>query len=266
MLRVLSLGAGVQSSTLALMFATGEFDYAPDVAIFADTQAEPQHVYDWLDTLEVLIGGAFPIVRVTAGNLATDLTNATSTGKRVATPPVYTRKPDGSSGPLMRQCTVDYKVDPIIRAIREIVGAETRRTVRVPVEQLFGISLDEVQRMRDSRWSWITNRYPLIDRGMSRFDCLTWMERHGYPKPPKSACWFCPYKSDASWRQLRDECPDEWAKAIAFDRAIRTGLPGVRNEAYLHRSLKPLDEANISSAEENGQMNFLNDCEGMCGV
>ena len=39
--RILSLGAGVQSSTLALMAATGETEHRPDAAIFADTQAEP---------------------------------------------------------------------------------------------------------------------------------------------------------------------------------------------------------------------------------
>ena len=34
---VLSLGAGVQSSTLALMAAKGEVTPMPDVAVFADT-------------------------------------------------------------------------------------------------------------------------------------------------------------------------------------------------------------------------------------
>lgn len=47
----LSLGAGVQSSTMALMAAKGEITPMPDAAIFADTSAEPQAVYDWLDWL-----------------------------------------------------------------------------------------------------------------------------------------------------------------------------------------------------------------------
>ena len=52
MINVLSLGAGVQSSTMALMAAKGEITPMPDCAIFADTQAEPQSVYDYLDWLE----------------------------------------------------------------------------------------------------------------------------------------------------------------------------------------------------------------------
>jgi hypothetical protein len=40
-LRVLSLGAGVQSTTLALLAAHGEVGPMPDCAIFADTRWEP---------------------------------------------------------------------------------------------------------------------------------------------------------------------------------------------------------------------------------
>jgi hypothetical protein len=41
-LRVISLGAGVQSTTMALMATHGEITLMPDCAIFADTHAEPK--------------------------------------------------------------------------------------------------------------------------------------------------------------------------------------------------------------------------------
>ena len=44
--RVLSLGAGVQSSTLAFLYQNGVLKPAPHFAIFADTQTEPKAVYD----------------------------------------------------------------------------------------------------------------------------------------------------------------------------------------------------------------------------
>ena len=56
-LRVLSLGAGVQSTTLALMAAHGEIGPMPDCAIFADTGWEPKAVYEhlaWLRSPNVL--------------------------------------------------------------------------------------------------------------------------------------------------------------------------------------------------------------------
>ena len=67
MKHVLSLGAGVQSSVLALMAAQEEITPMPDFAVFADTQAEPPHVYEWLKWLETKL--PFPVHYVTKGNL-----------------------------------------------------------------------------------------------------------------------------------------------------------------------------------------------------
>ena len=70
-MRILSLGAGVQSSTLLLMAVHGELEL--DRAIFADTQWEPAAVYSWLETLVPLAERAgIPVVIVTAGNLRDD--------------------------------------------------------------------------------------------------------------------------------------------------------------------------------------------------
>src|SRR5690606_33579649 len=154
-LRVISLGAGVQSTTLILMAARGEFDVMPDCAIFADTQWEPKAVYEHLDWLE--------------------------------------------------------------REVGHII--------------------------------------------------MLWLQRNGYPVPMKSACIGCPFHDDRYWRDMRDNRPEEWADAVDFDRQIRTGLRGVLHEAYLHRSLVPLDQVDLSTDRDYGQPNlFEMECEGMCGV
>lgn len=269
-LRVLSLGAGVQSTTMLLMAATGEFDKKPDIAIFSDTGWEPQHVYDYLEWLIEEVRGIIPVEIVTAGNIRED----SLSGKRSALPPFYTRGDDGSEGMLRRQCTREYKIEPINRRIREILGVQRRRIVNAHVEQWLGISLDEPQRMRDSHLKWITNRYPLVEKGMTRYDCLRWMEEKGYPRPPRSSCIGCPYHSNAYWRYMKEHFPADWADAVAYDKQIRNGLRGVRQEAYLHRSRVPLDEVDLRDMAERlddiGQLHLLNDfdaeCEGMCGV
>ncbi len=46
LIRILSLGAGVQSSTMALMADQGAFGKKPDAAIFADTGWEPEPVLE----------------------------------------------------------------------------------------------------------------------------------------------------------------------------------------------------------------------------
>ena len=120
--------------------------------------------------------------------------------------------------------------------------------------------------MKPARDAWQTNRWPLIEQHMHRRDCLKWLERHGYPQPPKSACIGCPFTNNARWRDLRDNSPAEWQDAIEVDAAIRHGFR-MKGEQFMHRSMVPLDQVDLSTAADHGQLDlFLNECEGMCGV
>ena len=266
MLTVISLGAGVQSTTMALMAARGDIGPMPDCAIFADTGAEPLAIYRHLDWLEKEL--PFPVHRVSAGNLRDQIVNAMA-GKELmnARPPFFTK----SGGMLRRQCTQDFKILPIVRKVRELVGLQKgQRSPRTPiVEQWIGISMDEAVRMKPSRLPFITHRWPLIEKEMHRRHCLTWCEERQYPKPAKSACTFCPYTGNARWRDMKANDPESFADAVAIDRAIRPGVPGRRNrqEWFVHRDCVPLGEVDLSTAEDRGQINMFNDeCEGMCGV
>lgn len=295
-LRVLSLGAGVQSTTLALMAAHGEIGPMPDCAIFADTGWEPKAVYEHLTWLQSPNFLPFPVHIVSAGDLRADLLTG-ARGERWASIPAFTRTvtPAGTElpvydedengdlvvvgsrivktdrvgvGMIRRQCTGDYKIVPIRRKVRELLGIAGRRSPASPVaEQWIGISLDEALRMKPSSESWQVNRWPLIEEGMTRQDCLRWLKRHDYPLPPKSACVGCPFHSDDHWRHMRDDDPEAWADAVAVDAAIRTGFRGIHGEVYLHRSAVPLDQADLSTAADHGQLDLWpNECEGMCGV
>jgi len=264
-LTVISLGAGVQSSTMALMAAHGEITPMPDYAIFADTQAEPDHIYEWLDWLETQL--PFPVLRVTRGSLIDDIMNPED---RSASPPFFTASPSGvGEGILMRQCTRDYKVAPIQRKLRELTGYKPRQ--RIPahtVEQWIGISQDEIQRMKDAPEKWCDNRWPLIEKRMTRLHCLEWMRDHGYNElPRKSACTFCPYHDNATWRDMKANDPKSWEQAVAVDKHIRDDFRGTTSKIYIHRSLVPLDEADLSDPAKNQiTFSFMDECDGMCGV
>jgi hypothetical protein len=295
-LRVLSLGAGVQSTTMALMAAHGEIGPMPDCAIFADTGWEPKAVYAHLAWL--MSGNAlpFPVHIVSGGDIRADLV-AGARGERWASIPAFTRyvTPAGTAVPVLgenedgeaiaigsyvlptdridvgmirRQCTSDYKIVPIRRKVRQLLGIAGRRSPKTPVaEQWIGISLDEAIRMKPSFEDWQINRWPLIEKRMTRQECLRWLERHGYPLPPKSACIGCPFHSDRYWRRMRDSDPEAWADAVDVDRAIRAGIRGIRGEVFLHRSAVPLDQADLSIAADHGQLDLWpNECDGLCGV
>jgi hypothetical protein len=268
MMSIISLGAGVQSSTMALMAAHGKITPMPDAAIFADTGAEPQKVYAWLNWLEQQL--PFPVYRVGPGDLRETIINAMrGAGRMDGRPPFYTL----SGGMIRRQCTVDFKIDPIRRKVRELLGLKRaqRGPAHIAAVQWIGISTDEAQRMKPSQHGYIEHRWPLIEAGMRRADCLSWMAEHGYPRPSKSACTFCPYHDDAMWADMKANDPESWADAVAVDEAIRAGMPGPKRPHgdgwYLHRSRIPLAEVDLRTAEDAGQIDmFGNECEGMCGV
>jgi hypothetical protein len=106
---------------------------------------------------------------------------------------------------------------------------------------------------------------------MKRRDCVAWMNAHAYPTPPRSACVFCPYHSDAEWRRLKRDEPEEFAKAVQFERDYQAGkLATVSTKGFkpfLHSSRVPLDQVDFSTDVERGQgLLWGNECEGMCGV
>ena len=126
LIRALSLGAGVQSTTLALMAAYGEIP-APDCAIFADTGWEPKAVYDHLDRLEARL--PFPVYRVSAGNIRDSiLARRNTTGGRFASVPWFTLSPSGKKGMGRRQCTSEFKLKPIRQKLRDLAGAVPRQS------------------------------------------------------------------------------------------------------------------------------------------
>lgn len=269
-LRYLSLGAGVQSSTLALMCAHGEIE-PPDVAIFSDTGWEPKSVYDWLDWLVERL--PFPVRRVSAGNLRKEVVSMSEGRANFLRIPAFTQDENGKTGILRRQCTREYKITPVTKEVRRLLGLEHGQ--RMPrgysATALIGISADEPERAKPAREKWLTKVYPLLDRRMQRGHCLKWMEDHGYPRPPRSACIGCPFHSDKEWRHLKRNEPEAFADAVVVDRLIRNATgAGVKQPAFLHRSLRPLDEIDFSNLEDAGQLDFWghwgNECEGMCGV
>ena len=129
---VLNLGAGVQSSALALMAAKGEIGPMPDFAVFADTQAEPTGVYKWLDWLETQL--PFPVIRVTKGSLTEEtlkvrVKEKSKYGNGITylrtNIPVYGLMPNGEvRNAVGRSCTADFKVAPILKEIRKKFAEE----------------------------------------------------------------------------------------------------------------------------------------------
>jgi hypothetical protein len=262
-LRVLSLGAGVQSTTVALMIEAGEIPMV-DCAIFADTMQEPSSVYTHLEWLKKQL--SFPVYTTSIGDLKKDIINAVSGNKFLSIPLFTVNKQTGKKGLLRRQCTREYKISPVNQKVRELLGLKKgeKRKNGTEVEMLMGISLDEPSRMRTNIIKYIKNVYPLIEKRMSRQDCLDWMNKNNFPKPPRSACTFCPFHSDTEWLDIKQN-KKEWDDVVELDYFIRNGTKQSSNEVFLHHSCKPIDQVDLS--KEPDQLNmFENECSGGCGL
>ncbi|MFE7116508.1 hypothetical protein ACFU99_13955 [Streptomyces sp. NPDC057654] len=243
-----------------------------DYAIFADTGWEPRAVYDHLDRLEREIAepAGIPVLRVTAGNIRKD---ALDPGHRFASMPLYILNKDGKQGMTRRQCTGEYKIKPIKKKVREILGYPHPQ--RIPkgvfVEQWVGISTDEFHRAKDADVRYMHNVHPLIDIDWSRDDCIRYLTSLGLADTPKSSCLGCPFHGNAQWRRIRDTSPAEWQDVVEFDAAIRKGNAranatgnALLGQAFLHRSRVPLDQApidHITAAEHAARHDALFDAD-----
>ncbi len=294
---ILSLGAGVQSSTIFLMSCYGEIERI-DSAIFADTGWETKAVYEWFKFLKSE-GDKYGIEihTVSVGNIKKDglISKVRQIdGQRCASMPYFVLGPEETGkidvlnnkkikvriisceggivtfrrlGMINRQCTGEYKIKPIQKLQRKLLGY--KRYQRIPpgsMETWKGISTDEMKRASMSNDRWIEFYYPLIELRMSRGDCLNWFVKKGLPKPPRSACIGCPYHSNTEWRDLKINHPEDWKEAVEFDKIIRES-GGLQGTVYLHADRIPLDEVDLTSIEDTGQMSIFGDeCAGVCGV
>lgn len=251
----ISLGLGVQSTTLCLMAARQDVGPMPDAAIFADTGSEPAAVYWTLEWLQTQVPFPIHVVRrpgLTLGQLTEAVADGSVSREGTPLPPLFYRDPATGRVIMMRKhCSGEFKREVVNRAIREMVGLKPgerlRPDQRGSVEVWIGMSKDELFRVASSRYPLIHHRHPLVEMDLTRQGCIRWLQERQFPVPTKSSCVFCPYRTNAQWRFMRDTAPDDFAEACRFDRAIRDGfMAELGAQVFLHRSCVPLDQADLS--------------------
>jgi hypothetical protein len=253
---IISLGGGKQSTYMLIQALRGEYGVKPDYAIFSDTGCEPRYVYDAMKWLSGYCKRHFDfdITVVGKGNLMQHTIDYVD-GKsiRVATLPYFLQ----GGGIMRRQCTLEYKIAPIRKWIKENI----KKLVRLWI----GISLDEMERMKASDVGYITNYYPLVESMTRLSSIVKWYKDNNMREPGKSACVICPFHSHTYWKALKDKHPEEFAKAVEFDERIRN-YPKLRKQAFIYRYSMPLKEVDFDSQQEFQFAELIEECEGICGL
>jgi hypothetical protein len=234
----------------------GEYEFKPDYAVFSDTGCEPQYVYGYLKWLTdyVKVRYGFEIKTVSHGNLMDDVTFYID-GKR----PRASQLPFhlGGGGLIMRQCTADYKINPLRKYLQEI---RNRKRIRLWI----GISLDEIERMSNSNVKYIEHYYPLIKNRISIDTIKNWYSQNNLPEPGKSACLICPFHSNNYWTLFKKQFPIEFQRACDFDDKIRN-YPKLKHSAYLSSQRIPLRDIDFTQ-KASLFPELIEECQGLCGL
>ena len=189
---VLSFGGGVNSVALMVVLLREGLPF--DEAVFADTGGEVPETYEYLETArQYLADHEIPLTVVSKRGRSL---YETAWERRVIPSAIW------------RWSTRDYKITPIQRHYRSLDAH---------INQYLAIAWDEIHRMKNSRVDYVTNLYPLIDRRLTRADCVDIIQEVGLPIPQRSSCFFCPFNSVDRWRWLHETHPDLFDKAVALE-------------------------------------------------
>lgn len=251
--QVWSCGGGTQSAAIAALIVNGTLP-APDVALIADTGREASETWRFYDDVLVpqLLKVGVDLIRIPhtfegKGYNTVDLLSGKD--KTTIVMPMFTNK-DGI-GMLPKYCSNEWKSRPVDRVLREM--GYKRGSIWI------GFSIDEMRRARklDTTKKW-NHVYPLADLKMTRADCIALVESMGWGTPPRSACWMCPYHTNDEWRHLKNNEPEDFAKAVALE----VELQKIDKNVYFHNNCEPLDTVDFGDVQTDL---FGKPCEsGMC--
>lgn len=262
--QVWSCGGGTQSCAIAALIVQGKLP-KPDFSVIADTGYETGATWEYMDKVLVpeLAKVGVELVRVLAskwayhGNAIIHAINPVKRKVAWATPLCgYSTQFGFSKMPNL--CSTQWKGEPIQRWL-----SNAHRVTKSKACYWIGFSRDEqrriLKRQQSDDFKKGLNRFPLLELGLTRRDCIQFVESMGWPTPPRSSCYMCPNHSDHEWRKLIAERPDEFQKAVEIEREIHKVDP----DAWLHRSCIPLDQVDFSQPEDL----FSRPCDsGQCFV
>lgn len=217
-MRFLSYGGGVNSA--AMLLSLVERGESIDGVVFADTGGERPETYAHLRHVEQWCGErGIAFLRATnAGRGQGDSLEENCLKRRELPSLAY-----GFKG-----CSVKWKRQPMDRLLRDLPEVRAAWARGELVERCIGIDAGETRRRKlppDDKWTY---RYPLCEFGLDREGCVATIQRHGWPMPPKSSCFFCPAMRKAEIKDLAATHPDLVRRALAIeDNAVTHTVKGL---------------------------------------
>lgn len=256
-LKILSCGAGMQSTALALMSCENKMKGVPyphpevpiyDLIIFCDMGWEPPWVYEQVDFIQNACESCGIPFKVLESDLYGEYIRHFGY-KRVSSIPFWSIGEDGKKAKMRRQCTIDKKIVAIQKYVRyELLGYSFREYCRKEDkgthEMHIGFSAEEQQRIFDSYNVMFVNKFPLIEMGLERPDNYKYILEVWGLDTKASACSYCPFHRNYFFQHLKRNHPESYDAVVSLDNLIEERQPAsfIRSKLYISRSRKRITE------------------------
>ena len=257
-MKILSCGAGMQSSALHLMSCEtalakirGEPPVWPqvpiyDISIFCDLGFEPPWVKKQVEFLANAGHSCGVPLVILDSPLYTDFMENFGE-RRTISIPWWTIKEDGHKSKMPRNCTIDYKVELISKYVRwELLGYKKGQRLREEDkkahEMHMGFSAEESRRCKESPNPMFVNKFPLVEMGLTRADNFAYIKDVWGLETKASACSFCPFHKNYFFKFLRENEPEQYAQVVGVDELLRdkNPKPPMDSDLFISRSRKRL--------------------------
>lgn len=207
--KVVSFGAGVNSTAILALVKLGELDLGDHLIVFADTGAERPstycHIREMQKEMDIqIVKNPIPLYDFCLKNHV-----------------IPSR--------LHRWCTDRWKVQPMRHSIEATVGTGYNYVI--------GFDATEERRVLRSRARNDDAEFPLYDLGITRKACKRLILKAGWGVPEKSGCYFCPFQRKIEWMGLKENQPSLFQKAVELEHNAHSRYAGM----FLYGDT-PLDE------------------------
>lgn len=250
-LKILSCGAGMQSTALALMSCENKlkgnvYPEVPiyDLIVFCDMGWEPDWVYNQVEFIKKACDDCGIPFKILETDLYGDYVEKFGV-QRVASIPFWSVDENGKKGKMKRQCTIEHKITAIQKYVRyEILGYRFREKCRKEDkgrhQMHIGFSAEEAHRVFDSMNPMFVTKFPLVEMGLTRADNYQYILEEWGLATKASACSYCPFHRNYFFQHIKEHCPDCYQAVVKLDNILAERQPGspIRSQLFISRSRK----------------------------
>lgn len=263
-MKILSFGAGMQSTALALMScenamrAPAPYPAVPvyDAVIFCDLGLEPPWVMRQVEFTRCACEKAGIPFYVLDTPLYQDFL-ANFGERRMVSIPWWTLKEDGHKSKMPRNCTIEYKIETISKFVRwELLGYRKGQRLRPEDtkahEMHMGFSAEEQRRCRENPNPMFVNRFPLVEMGLTRADNYKYILEEWGLDTKASACAFCPFHRNYFFQYIQEHEPKTYAAVVGVDNLLRdkNPKPPMDSDLFISRSRKRIADLTPADCDD----------------